>query len=197
MGKKTGRNSYCIYVHEFPNGKRYIGQTCVDPQIRWRDGKRYSGLMKKAIDKYGWENILHKILITELDLETANIVEELLIKLLKTNDPRYGYNITSGGDGYKGASHSEKTKELLRQRAKEQWEKQKAEGYKPPPITEEARDHLSKSHIGKEAWNKGKHSMTEEMKQNLKDARKRFWEDVRNGKRENPNKRYAGDVTNE
>lgn len=197
MGKRTSRETYCVYVHEFPNGKRYFGQTCVSPEERWRNGKRYSGLMKKAIDKYGWENIIHKILFTELDADTADLIERMLIKLHKTNDAKYGYNITSGGDGYRGTRHSESTKELLRQRAKDQWEKQRAEGYRPPPITEEARANLSKAHLGQEAWNKGKHSMTEEMKQNLKEARRRFWEDVRNGKRENPNKRNVGDGTNE
>ena len=145
--------------------------------------------MKRAIDKYGWENIDHKILVTELDAESANEIEMFLIEMFHTNNPKYGYNITSGGDGYKGTSHSEETKEVIRQKARKQWEKQKAEGYKPPRITEEARKHLSESHIGQKAWNKGKQSMTDEMKQNLRIARKKFWDDVRNGIRENPNKR--------
>ena len=189
MGKRTCRNNYLIYVHEFPNGKKYFGQTCVDPEVRWRNGKRYSGLMKRAIDKYGWENIIHKILITELDADSANEAERYLIELFQTNNPKYGYNITSGGDGYRGTAHTESTKELLRQKAKKQWEKQKEDGYTPPQITEEARKHLSEAHIGQKAWNKGKHTMTDNMKQDLRLARKKFWEDVRNGIRENPNKR--------
>lgn len=178
-------------MHEFPNGKKYVGQTCVAPETRWREGKRYSGLMRKAINKYGWENITHKILVTELDANTANALEQFLIQLLKTNDPQYGYNITSGGDGYRGASHTQETREILREKAKEQWARQKKNGYKPPPITEKARKNLSKSHIGQEAWNKGKHTMTDEMKQNLRTARRKFWAEVRAGERENPNKRRA------
>lgn len=187
MGKRTDKRTYCIYIHEFPNGKKYVGQTCVEPHERWRNGKRYSGLMKRAIDKYGWENIGHKILFTELDADSANEIERFLIEVLQTNNPQYGYNITSGGDGYRGTSHTESTKSILREKAKEQWQRQKAEGYVPPPITEEAREHLSKAHIGQKAWNKGKKTMTDEMKQKLRDARKQFWEDVRNGRRDNPN----------
>lgn len=189
MGKKTDRQNYCIYVHEFPNGKKYIGQTCVDPETRWRRGNRYSGLMKKAINKYGWDNITHRILLEGLDVETADLIERLLIVLLKTNDPAFGYNITAGGDGYRGATHSDKTKELIRQKAKEQWARQKAAGYVPPPITKEHRAHLSESHKGQKAWNKGKSTMTEEMKQNLRDARKRYWEEVKNGERPAPKRR--------
>lgn len=196
MGKKTNKCTYCIYVHEFPNGKKYVGQTCVDPETRWRGGKRYSGLMKRAIDKYGWKNISHNILVTELDAKTANALETFLIFLLHTNDPKHGYNITSGGDGYRGTSHTESTKEVLRVKAKEQWERQRRSGYKPPPITEEARKNLSKSHLGQEAWNKGKHTMTEEMKSNLREARKRYWAAVRNGEREGPKNKNVGD-TNE
>lgn len=131
--------------------------------------------MRKAIDKYGWENITHRILVADLDAETANTVERALIWLLQTNDPNHGYNITSGGDGYRGTTHTEKTKETLRQKAIEQWERQKGNGYTPPPITDEARRHLSESHKGQKAWNKGKHTMTEEMKRNLREARKRYW----------------------
>ena len=145
--------------------------------------------MKKAIDKYGWENIVHEILFTELDFDSANEIERLLIKAWETNNPEHGYNITDGGDGYRGATHSEETREILKEKAREQWERQKANGYKPPPITEEQRKHLSESHMGQEAWNKGKHTMTEEMKANLREARKRYWEEVRLGIRENPRKK--------
>ena len=185
MGRRTNKSSYCIYVHEFPNGKKYVGQTCVDPETRWKNGKRYSGLMRKAIDKYGWENITHRVLIADLDADTANTVERSLIWLLKTNDPEHGYNITAGGDGYRGTTHSESTKEILRHKAIEQWKRQKENGYTPPPITEEARRHLSDAHKGQKAWNKGKHTMTEEMKRDLREARKRYWE--KRGKRANGN----------
>lgn len=194
MGRKTNSHEYCIYVHVFPNGKKYVGQTCVEPEIRWRQGKRYSGLMKRAIDKYGWENIHHIILATNLDYDTANKAEKYYIGLFSSNNPQFGYNITSGGDGYRGTTHKNSTKEVLRQRAIEQWARQKAEGYTPPPITEEHRKHLSEAHMGQPAWNKGKHTMTEETKERLREARKRFWEEVRNGVRENPNRRekYEG-----
>lgn len=181
MGKKTDKNTYCVYVHVFPNGKRYYGQTCVDPETRWRKGKRYSGLMRKAIEKYGWENIEHTVLITNLSLEEADAFEMSLISQFRTCDPEYGYNITHGGDGYKGAKHSKETKEKLRKIALEQWKRQKSQGYKPPEITPEQRKHLSESHKGQKPWNKGLHTMTDSMKEKLKDARYKYWDGMRKG----------------
>lgn len=191
MGKRTDKDTYCIYMHTFPNGKRYIGQTCVKPEIRWRGGRRYSGLMGRAVKKYGWENIKHEILCTDLSQDAANEAEIKLIAEYDTTNPNKGYNITVGGDGYRGTTHTEKSKEIIRQKAREQWRRQKAEGYTPPPITEEHRRHLSESHMGQRAWNKGKHTMDDETKARLREARKKFWDDVRNGLKDNPNKRTA------
>ena len=73
--------------------------------------------MRRAIEKYGWENIRHEVILSDLNAENANDVERFLIKLFHTNEPEYGYNITAGGDGYSGTSHKETTKEILREKA--------------------------------------------------------------------------------
>lgn len=54
------KNSYCVYCHTFPNGKRYVGISS-DCEKRWRNGKGYETQpkMNRAIQKYGWENIKH------------------------------------------------------------------------------------------------------------------------------------------
>lgn len=52
--------SYTVYMHTFPNGKRYVGITCQDVSRRWRDGKGYDEqAVHGAILKYGWNNIQH------------------------------------------------------------------------------------------------------------------------------------------
>lgn len=99
--------NYKVYMHNCPNNKKYIGITYNIKQ-RWGKngyGYRNNRLFKRAIDKYGWENIEHKILYENLTIEEAKQKEIELIKLYKTNNNKYGYNISLGGDltttGYK------------------------------------------------------------------------------------------------
>lgn len=101
------KNNYVVYIHICPNNKKYIGITYNIKQ-RWGKngyGYRNNRLFKRAIKKYGWENIKHKILFTNLTLKEAQQKEIELIKLYKTNNNKYGYNISCGGDltttGYK------------------------------------------------------------------------------------------------
>ena len=39
---QINNDSYCVYIHTFPNGKVYVGITCTAPERRWRaDGSGY------------------------------------------------------------------------------------------------------------------------------------------------------------
>lgn len=104
---------YYVYIHEFPNSKTYIGITSYDnPSGRWRNGKGYeSQYVYRAIKKYGWENINHKILYSNLTKEEAEQKEIELIAKYKSNNRKYGYNIANGGHVH---CVSETTKEKLR-----------------------------------------------------------------------------------
>lgn len=92
-------NDYCVYMHTFPNGKRYIGITCNTPQRRWQKGYGYARqkLIYNAICKYGWDNIVHEVIAEGLSLEDANSMEQKLIAKYKTTNKQYGYNIEVGG----------------------------------------------------------------------------------------------------
>lgn len=107
------KEKYSVYVHVFPNNKKYIGITMRKPKYRWNNGKAYyhNQFMVRAIKKYGWENIEHKILYEHLTKEEAEQKEIELIKHYKTNDKKYGYNIENGGN-HQGKM-SETTKKLL------------------------------------------------------------------------------------
>lgn len=89
--------NYCVYEHIFPNGKKYIGISC-DAEKRWRNGKGYETQPKiaRAINKYGWENVTHNIIIDGISKEQAETLERYLIAELKTID--HGYNTSTGGD---------------------------------------------------------------------------------------------------
>lgn len=92
--------TYTLYKHTFPNGKVYIGMTSLPVNIRWANGKGYKDqiLMKQAIDKYGWKNIIHDVLFTINNKELAEKFERLYItEIYHSNEREYGYNIQLGG----------------------------------------------------------------------------------------------------
>lgn len=110
---------HIIYKLTFPNGKTYIGQTIQEFNRRmWdydRDSndksrKEYNRLVNKAIRKYGWENIKKEIVCTVSE-EFVDETERYFIKLYKSNNKLFGYNLMSGGT--KNKHHSEETKKLL------------------------------------------------------------------------------------
>lgn len=93
-------NNYCVYKHTFPNNKIYIGITCQKPEYRWNSGKGYDNqlIMKRAIKKYGWENIKHEIIYSGLTDKEASDKEIELIALYESYLPSKGYNVSPGGN---------------------------------------------------------------------------------------------------
>ena len=89
-----------VYIYTFPNGKKYVGQTSVSLEQRASRGDGYvnSPAVYNAIHKYGWNNI--KIETFPCDSkEQMNELEKYYIKLYHTNNNKYGYNLTIGGEG--------------------------------------------------------------------------------------------------
>lgn len=91
---------YCVYLHTSPSGKHYVGITSQNPKDRWDYGYGYKQNKHFwfAIQKYGWNNIKHDVLLTELSKKEAKQNEILLIKKYKSDNGKYGYNNTKGGD---------------------------------------------------------------------------------------------------
>ena len=147
---------YSVYVHKFPNGKMYIGITCMDVNKRWNYGKGYKKqpLIHRAIEKYGWDNIKHIVMYKNFTYEDAVYKEKLLIRLFNTNSHNLhsnGYNCDDGGEGAVGHIVSDETRA-----------KMKIAQIKSP----ETREKISKTRKERKivAWNKGK-KMSEEWKQ--------------------------------
>lgn len=112
-------NKWTVYIHISPSNKYYVGITSLEnPQIRWRYGYgyKYNSHFWNAIKKYGWNNFQHEIFANHLTKDEACNMEITLIKLLKSNNNKYGYNKSSGGEyGRAGIKLSEETKEKIRQ----------------------------------------------------------------------------------
>lgn len=103
MNMKQQDNTYIVYKHTTPNNKVYIGITKYDPQYRWlNNGRGYKtqSTFFNAIIKYGWININHEILFSNLTEQEALNKEEELIQQYKSYDRRYGYNISLRGPKY-------------------------------------------------------------------------------------------------
>ena len=110
-------NNYVVYMHvNRANGKRYVGISA-NPLARWANGRGYfrNKHFSDAIEKYGWNNFDHLILYAELSKEDACEIEQHLIRKYKTQDKRFGYNLTSGGEMFK---HSEESKRLMSEHRK-------------------------------------------------------------------------------
>ena len=91
---------YCAYKHTCPNRKVYIGITCQKPERRWNNGYGYlhNKHFYSAIKKYGWENIRHEIIYENLTQKEAFKKEIELISKYQSNNSKYGYNKSIGGD---------------------------------------------------------------------------------------------------
>lgn len=110
-------NKFVIYVHSFPNGKRYVGITSQKPEKRWANGHGYSSqpIVYAAINKYGWHNIEHRILYTGLSKDEACALEIKIISEWDTTNPEKGYNYSPGGElGLLGRHRSDETKQKIR-----------------------------------------------------------------------------------
>lgn len=115
---------YILYKHTSPSGKVYIGQTSRKPELRWgSNGVFYKGSTAfwNAIQKYGWNNIEHKIIAWDLTQEEANLFEKAFIKMYK--DKNMSYNIAFGGtDGIVGIKRTDETKKKQSIAHKKLWE---------------------------------------------------------------------------
>ena len=114
---------YTIYRHVNKiNGKSYIGQTCQKLENRWHNGhgykKTHQTAFYNAIQKYGWDNFEHEILVENIKtLQEANKLEQYWIAYYHTwvYDPECnGYNQTKGGDGSPGRKMSKTTKAKIK-----------------------------------------------------------------------------------
>lgn len=163
MSNMIENGNYCVYVHTSPSGKMYVGQTGQKPEKRWRDDgagylhKNKSGEYKqpafaRAIIKYGWDNIGHEVVASNLTKEEADNFEKLLIEKLNTRDQKYGYNLKEGGSC---GSLSEETRKKMSKsqtgkKLSEETRKKISESSMGKRLSEETKEKIRKAGIGKQ-----------------------------------------------
>lgn len=143
-----------IYVRpNLINGKKYVGQA-TNLEVRqkaWKNlNKPYAGkAINNARKKYGIDNFGFEIL-KECKDEELDYWEMYYIKELNTKVP-YGYNMTDGGEGMNGYTHSEETRKKLSEIVKKSY-------------TEERKQYLREIQKGKRYSEESKHKMSEKAK---------------------------------
>ena len=132
---------WTVYLHTVPKeirssfgkmdyyDKYYVGITKRNIEDRWgSNGYEYRNqIFGNAIQKYGWDNIKHEILISGLYRKIACMMEIYFIDKYKSFiKDGHGYNATKGGEGFLGVRrfgkenyfygkhHTEETREKMR-----------------------------------------------------------------------------------
>lgn len=115
-GDVVSNPCWSVYVHTNKiNGKKYVGITSQNPKDRWLGGHGYGHKLKfgRAIEKYGWDGFEHEIVCEKIPEDEAKNMEQVLISNFSTQDDRYGYNMTSGGDGISGFKHTDESRRKM------------------------------------------------------------------------------------
>lgn len=162
-----------IYKLTSPNNKIYIGQT-LHLNKRFishkKDSIRKDGLLQKSIKKYGFDSYKIEIL-DEVKVENLDSAEQFYIAICNSfyKKNKNGLNLTLGGNGCRGATQTQETKD------------KRAAAIKKAALTEDGKKRRSDAQ--KEKWkvpgfrerviagNKNK-IISDETKQKIRDARK-------------------------
>lgn len=199
---------HIIYKLTSPSGKIYIGQSKSPLELRFKqhlqawnkwltDPDRKRSKLYHAFSKYDPDTWVKEV-IFETDSEYVDHFEQYFIEYYDAIDS--GYNILKGGQGFRKDNLEEVHKENISKSRKEffetdegqEWKEKLSEMYsgennpnygKRYSHTEETKRKMSENsqgkNKGKEPWNKGEHTMSEENKKALSDAVK---QNHKNGK---------------
>lgn len=93
------KNNFTVYIHELPDGRKYVGLTSNCVEARWSGGNGYKNNKRffNAILEFGWNNIKHIVVASELSVDEACMLEIQLIREFNTLSPKYGFNVSDGG----------------------------------------------------------------------------------------------------
>lgn len=90
--------TWSVYVHKCPDGMVYVGTTSMFPCRRYKGGKGYINNVEfyEAIQKWGWENITHDVVMQCSD---ENMAKRLETELIAATMPDKSFNTQVVGCG--------------------------------------------------------------------------------------------------
>lgn len=113
-------SDYTVYRHISPCGRVYVGITRLRLYYRWKHcgiGYKRCKLFYRAIQKYGWDNFIHEIVLSGISKTEAIYTEKYLVKWYKIHG--LSYNITDGGEGTVGFHMPDTAKARISERLKD------------------------------------------------------------------------------
>lgn len=154
------QNSFTVYKHTTPSEKVYIGITSQKATHRWgREGHGYhTQAFGNAVKKYGWDNIKHEVISTDLTREEAVALEKELIARYDATKRDKGYNCTSGGFlcEFNEETKQKISKSLTGRKLSEEHRKNIGLGAKGRTVSEETRVKIGAKHRNKVVSEKAK-----------------------------------------
>lgn len=175
-------NNHCLYMHTSPSGKVYVGQT-VNCRRRWgyngehyknkkKDGSYIQEAFARALDKYGWNNFRHEVILKNISKSEADYAEKYLIRWYKIHG--MSYNCTEGGEGTCGIhrTYSLEEKEKIKERItanppmkgrhhSDETKRKLSLALKGKKLSEERREQMSNAFKGRKHSEESKVKMSE------------------------------------
>ncbi len=149
------------------NNKMYVGSSknihrrMLHHRYELENGFHHCDYFQNSFDKYGIDNfkleILEKIDLSVFNEDYLYEREKYYIKLYKSNNPNFGYNMTTGGRGKAGIPMTKKIKKALKSGRKPTSDitrKRISDAGKGRKHSKETKEKMSKSKKGKpQYWN--------------------------------------------
>lgn len=157
MSEKEEQNFYLYQWTNLVNGKIYIGQTN-NPEQRQAQYKsavkrgHNEMVITRALMKYGIEKFKFEVLVEVGSQEKLDQLEYDLIEQLGARKPEIGYNVAMGGGK---TIHTPEIREKMSESLKKHYETN-FNWNKGGTLTEEWKENISKSSMGKPGTNLGK-----------------------------------------
>ena len=164
-GGRKPDNIFHMYIYmlrNIANDKCYVGQTVREPKARakihFKDAKHHRNMaISRAIIKYGRESFELPVLGEYSTQDELYGGEILWIRLLDSDNPSRGYNITAGGGGYGKRSAQQRSAMSISRKGRPATEAQMkglragwARGFRPSgPLSTEHRAKISAANKGR------------------------------------------------
>jgi group I intron endonuclease len=168
---------FAVYiVTNLITAKQYVGITS-NFERRWHEHQTDKGrVLYNAIAKYGIENFHISYIANAFDFECACDIERMLIVERNTKAPN-GYNLTDGGEGVIGYTHTDETKakvsaKLKGQKKSEETRQKMSVARKGIVVSKETKTKISEGKKGKISNRKGV-KLSEEQKQLMSESQKK------------------------